>query len=61
MDNLSFVNQDPYGRGWLVKVRPNESKQLEQLLYHQAVSEGIRRLCGQVPITLLETAAGLRP
>lgn len=32
MDNLSLVNQDSCGRDWLVKVRPNESKQLEQLL-----------------------------
>jgi glycine cleavage system H protein len=31
-DNPALVNQDPYGRGWIVRVRPRDAKDLEKLL-----------------------------
>jgi len=31
-DNPALINTDPYGEGWLVKVRLKESKELSALL-----------------------------
>ncbi len=31
-DNPAIVNQDPYGKGWMVKLRPKDAKDLEKLL-----------------------------
>ena len=31
-DNPALVNQDPYGKGWMVRLRPKDSKDLEKLL-----------------------------
>ena len=31
-DNPALVNQDPYGKGWMVKLRPKDAKDLEKLL-----------------------------
>lgn len=30
--NPALINQDPYGRGWLIKVRPNDPAQFDRLL-----------------------------
>jgi glycine cleavage system H protein len=32
IDNPALVNQDPYGKGWLIKVQAADSRQVEQLL-----------------------------
>ena len=32
IDDPATINQDPYGAGWLVKVKPDEATQLQQLL-----------------------------
>lgn len=32
IENPALVNQDPYGRGWLIKVQPSEPAQLDSLL-----------------------------
>jgi glycine cleavage system H protein len=38
------VNQDPYGRGWMIVVAPPDAKELDQLLtaaqYEQFIAEG---------------------
>ncbi|MBN2325843.1 MAG: glycine cleavage system protein H, partial [Candidatus Omnitrophica bacterium] len=31
-DNPALVNQDPYGRGWIVKIEFSDSSQLDDLL-----------------------------
>ncbi len=32
IDNPALINEDPYDRGWMIKVRPDDPEQLEQLL-----------------------------
>ncbi|MCC7145532.1 MAG: glycine cleavage system protein GcvH [Phycisphaeraceae bacterium] len=32
VQNPALVNQDPYGQGWLIKVKPADPAQLEKLL-----------------------------
>ncbi len=31
-DNPQMVNEDPYGKGWMIKVKISDSAELEQLL-----------------------------
>ena len=31
-DNPELVNQDPYGKGWLIKIKPNDSNDVNELL-----------------------------
>ena len=31
-DNPSLVNEDPFGDGWLIRVKPNDASQLESLM-----------------------------
>jgi glycine cleavage system H protein len=31
-NNPALINQDPFGQGWLVKIRMNDAKELETLL-----------------------------
>ena len=35
-DNPEVVNEDPYGEGWLVKIKPSDESQLEALLSSDA-------------------------
>lgn len=43
VDNPSLVNRDPYGQGWLVKIRPNNQAEIQSLLdeeqYQQEIVE----------------------
>ena len=32
LDNPSLINEDCYGKGWILKVEPADAKQLEMLL-----------------------------
>ncbi len=32
IENPAIINQDPYERGWLIKVRPSDPAQLEMLM-----------------------------
>ncbi len=32
LDDPSIINQDPYGQGWIIKVKPNDPAQVESLL-----------------------------
>ena len=35
-DNPELVNQDPYGEGWLIKIKPNNAADIEGLLDAEA-------------------------
>ena len=35
IDNPALVNQDPYGKGWLIKVDPVDDSQLSSLMTSQ--------------------------
>ncbi len=35
-DNPEVVNEDPYGEGWLIKIKPSDESQLEALLSSDA-------------------------
>ncbi|MGE0606186.1 MAG: glycine cleavage system protein GcvH [Pirellulales bacterium] len=35
-DNLERLNQDPYGKGWVVKIRLSDEADLKNLLDHKA-------------------------
>lgn len=32
LDNPALINEDPYDKGWLIKVRPNDAAQLDRLM-----------------------------
>jgi len=32
LEHPEWVNEDPYGRGWLIKVRPDDPKEVETLM-----------------------------
>ncbi len=32
LDNPAVINEDPYGQGWIIKVRPADPSQLDDLL-----------------------------
>ena len=35
-DNPELVNQDPYGKGWLVKIKPNDASDVNDLMDAEA-------------------------
>ena len=35
-DNPELVNQDPYGKGWLVKIKPNDANDINDLMDAEA-------------------------
>jgi glycine cleavage system H protein len=35
-DNPEIINQDPYGKGWMVKIKLSDSKELQTLLSPEA-------------------------
>ena len=40
-DNPELVNQDPYGEGWLIKIKPNNPADVEGLLDAAAYQAGL--------------------
>lgn len=40
-DNPAVINEDPYGDGWIVKIRITNSEQLDELLSAEAYKEMI--------------------
>ncbi len=32
VDNPAIINEDPYGKGWLIRIKPADASQLEKLL-----------------------------
>jgi glycine cleavage system H protein len=31
-DHPQFVNEDPYGKGWMMKIKPSDTSELDNLL-----------------------------
>ena len=40
-DNPELVKQDPYGEGWLIKIKPNNAADIEGLLDAEAYQAGL--------------------
>ena len=40
-DNPELVNQDPYGAGWLIKIKPNNVADIEGLFDAEAYQAGL--------------------
>ena len=40
-DNPELVNKDPYGEGWLIKIKPNNVADIEGLLDAEAYQAGL--------------------
>lgn len=40
-DDPDFVNDDPYGRGWIYKIKPDNIADVEQLLSSTAYEAGL--------------------
>ena len=40
-DYPELVNQDPYGEGWLIKIKPNNAADIEGLLDAEAYQAGL--------------------
>lgn len=38
-----LVNQDPYGRGWMIKIQPSDPKEMDSLLGPQEYEQHIAR------------------
>ena len=42
-EHPELVNQDPYGKGWLVRIKPTDASELDELLdaeaYKQLINE----------------------
>ena len=41
-DDQEFVNSDPYGKGWMIKLKISDSTQIENLLDAEAYEELIK-------------------
>jgi len=41
-DDPALVNTDPYGKGWMIKVRPRDESELDNLLTPQEYREYVR-------------------
>jgi glycine cleavage system H protein len=40
-DNPALVNQSPYGEGWMIRIRPDDSGQLQGLMDRKAYSQHV--------------------
>ncbi len=40
-DNPELVNTDPYGEGWLIKIKPNDAADIDGLLDAEAYQAGL--------------------
>lgn len=40
-DDPDFVNDDPYGKGWIYKIKPNNMADVEQLLTSDSYTAGL--------------------
>ena len=43
-ENPELVNKDPYGEGWLIKVKPEDIKAVEDLLDAEAYKSSSKRI-----------------
>lgn len=44
LNSPELVNEDPYGEGWLVAIRPDDPAELDALLDHEAYAEHVASL-----------------
>ena len=40
-DDPDFVNDDPYGKGWIYKIKPDNMADVEKLLSHSEYESGL--------------------
>ncbi|HIE0668821.1 glycine cleavage system protein GcvH [Acinetobacter nosocomialis] len=40
-DDPDFVNEDPYGKGWIYKIKPNNMADVEKLLTNEEYEAGL--------------------
>ncbi|MGH7730402.1 MAG: glycine cleavage system protein GcvH [Candidatus Eiseniibacteriota bacterium] len=40
-DNPALVNQSPYGEGWMIRIRPDDTGSLQQLMDHGAYARHV--------------------
>ncbi|MFQ6001171.1 MAG: glycine cleavage system protein GcvH [Anaerolineae bacterium] len=43
-DHPEFVNEDPYGRGWMIKIEPSDTSELDSLLTAEQYEEYLEGL-----------------
>ncbi|HXG31672.1 MAG TPA: glycine cleavage system protein GcvH [Thermodesulfobacteriota bacterium] len=43
LDSPETINEDPYGAGWMIKVRPYDLNELEDLMDHEEYAEYIEK------------------
>jgi len=43
-DHPEFVNQDPYGRGWMIRIEPSDTSELDNLLTAEEYEEYLEGL-----------------
>ncbi|HKQ33154.1 MAG TPA: glycine cleavage system protein GcvH [Thermodesulfobacteriota bacterium] len=43
LDTPEAINGDPYGEGWMIKVRPYDSKELKDLMDYEEYSEYVEK------------------
>ncbi len=54
VDNPEIVNEDPYGEGWLIAVKPDESTDLDSLMTPEEYNESLEMLEEEDDEDLLE-------
>ena len=42
-ENPEWVNEDPYGQGWLIRVQPSNPEELDQLESAQSYQKGLEK------------------
>lgn len=47
LDEPELINQDPYGEGWIFKIRPEDLSQLGELLDYEGYIESVKRREGE--------------
>jgi glycine cleavage system H protein len=40
-DDPDFVNEEPYGKGWIYKIKPDNMADVEKLLSHSEYESGL--------------------
>ncbi len=43
-EHPEFVNQDPYGQGWMIRIEPSDTSELENLLTAEEYEEHLKGL-----------------
>ncbi len=43
-DHPQFVNEDPYGKGWMIKIEPSDTSELDNLLTAEDYEEHLKGL-----------------